>query len=97
MRHPPDLRVLGQRGTATKFWGIDKSAVKDGSRLPPELPGADAAAKRAQNPNPPPDGEGVRKLRWVVIAGVGWLAAGLLGAAILYVVLAFLAQYLITH
>jgi hypothetical protein len=71
--------------------------VERESRLPPELPGDDAAARRAQNPIPAAGGEGLGKLRWIVIAVVGWFVAGVVGAVILYVVLAFLAQYLITH
>lgn len=71
--------------------------VKAEPRLPPELPGDDAAARRAQNPIPAPSGDRVGKWRWVAIAVTGWFVVGIVAALILMVALAFIAQYLITH
>jgi disulfide bond formation protein DsbB len=71
--------------------------MEDERRLPPELPGDDAAAKRAQSPVPEPSGEGVGKWRWLGIGIVGWLITGFGGLVVLVVVLAFIAQLLIAN
>lgn len=71
--------------------------VEDERRLPPELPGEDAAIRRAQSPIPEPAGEGVGKWRWLGIGIVGWLITGFGGLVVLVLVLAFVAQLLIAN
>jgi disulfide bond formation protein DsbB len=71
--------------------------MEDERRLPPQLPGDDAAAKRAQNPIPEANGEGLGKWRWLGIGVAGWLVTGFGGLVVLVLVLAFLAQLLIAN
>ena len=68
--------------------------------LPPPLPGKDAAAKRAQNPIPPPDGSEPSQLRRAakaVLIGLVGLGVSMAIPILIVIALAFVAQLIISH
>jgi len=68
-------------------------------RLPPPLPGPEAAARRAQNPVTPSDEPEPSQLRQVakpVLIGLVGVAISMAIPALMVVILAFLAQIIIT-
>ena len=67
-------------------------------RLPPPLPGEEAAAKRAENPIPPTDDSEPSQLRGVakaVLIGLVGLAISMAIPILIVVILAILAQNII--
>jgi hypothetical protein len=70
-----------------------------GDQLPPPLPGQEAAERRALNPIPPSDGSEPSQLRQVaksVLIGLVGVAVSMAIPVLIVVVLAFLAQIIIT-
>jgi hypothetical protein len=69
-------------------------------RLPPPLPDEDAAARRAENSIPPPDGSEPSQLRRVAKPLLIGLVGVLISMAIpilIVIVLAIVAQLIISH
>lgn len=70
-----------------------------GDRLPPPLPGEEAAARRAQAPVPPPGDSEPSQLRRVVkpvFIGLVGLVVSMAIPVLIVVILAFVAQVMIS-
>lgn len=65
-------------------------------RLPPPLPGEEAAAKRAENPIPEPDGSEPGGLRQAVKPVLIGVAVSIAIPIVLVIILAFVAQLVIS-
>ncbi len=69
-------------------------------RLPPPLPGEDAAAKRAKNSIPPPDGSEPSQLRRAakpLLIGLVGVVVSMAIPILIVIVLALVAQLIISH
>jgi hypothetical protein len=69
-------------------------------RLPPPLPGEDAAAKRAENPIPPADGSEPSQLRGAgkpLLIGLVGVLVSIAIPIVIVIVLAIVAQLMISH